>query len=83
MGRAEMTPTDSGTAAFKVLIARGGVAALEGALALYLTARITGGHGYSSSISDTPSWDPPSKIAAKYLSPYVHKYEPLRRAEVA
>ena len=49
----------------------------------YLTAQITGGHGYTSSISDKPTWDPPSKIAAKYLSPYLDKYEPLRRAKVA
>lgn len=48
----------------------------------YLTAQITGGHGYSSSISDSPTWDPPSKIAAKYLSPYLDKYQPLRRAKV-
>jgi sulfide:quinone oxidoreductase len=49
----------------------------------YLTAHITGGHGFSSSISDSATWDPPSKIAAKYLSPYLDKYQPLRRANVA
>ncbi len=38
---------------------------------LYLSAHITGGHGSSSEISDTPSWSPPTKIAAKYLSPYL------------
>jgi sulfide:quinone oxidoreductase len=38
---------------------------------LYLTARITGGHGFSSQLTDTPSWSPPSKIAAKYLAPYL------------
>ena len=37
----------------------------------YLTARITGGHGFSSEISETPSWSHPSKISAKYLSPYL------------
>jgi sulfide:quinone oxidoreductase len=37
----------------------------------YLTARITGGHGFSSEISETPSSSHPSKIAAKYLSPYL------------
>jgi sulfide:quinone oxidoreductase len=36
---------------------------------LYLTAKITGGHGFGSEISDTPAWEPPSKIAAKYLAP--------------
>jgi sulfide:quinone oxidoreductase len=35
----------------------------------YLTAHITGGHGFSSEISDTPTWSPPSKIAARYLAP--------------
>jgi hypothetical protein len=35
----------------------------------YLTARITGGHGFSSEISDTPTWSPPFKIAARYLAP--------------
>jgi sulfide:quinone oxidoreductase len=35
----------------------------------YLTARITGGHGFSSEISDTPTWSPPVKIAARYLGP--------------
>ena len=39
----------------------------------YLTAHITGGHGFSSEITDTPSWSPPSKIATKYLSPYLEE----------
>ena len=38
---------------------------------LYLTARITGGHGFSSEITDTPTWSPPTKIAATYLAPYL------------
>jgi sulfide:quinone oxidoreductase len=37
----------------------------------YLTARITGGQGFSSEISDTPTWSPATKIAAKYLAPYL------------
>jgi sulfide:quinone oxidoreductase len=37
----------------------------------YLTAHITGGHGFSSEISETPQWSPPTKIAAKYLAPYL------------
>ena len=37
----------------------------------YLTAHITGGHGFSSEITETPAWSPPSKIAAKYLAPYL------------
>jgi sulfide:quinone oxidoreductase len=38
---------------------------------LYLSAHITGGHGSSSEISDKPLWSPPTKIAAKYLAPYL------------
>jgi len=38
---------------------------------LYLSAHITGGHGSSSEISETPTWSPPTKIAAKYLAPYL------------
>jgi sulfide:quinone oxidoreductase len=45
----------------------------------YLTARITGGHGFSSEITDTPTWSHPAKIAAKYLAPCL---EQLDRAEV-
>jgi sulfide:quinone oxidoreductase len=39
----------------------------------YLTAHITGGHGFSSEITNTPTWSPPSKIAAKYLAPYLEE----------
>lgn len=38
---------------------------------LYLTAHVTGGHGSSSEIGDEPAWSPPTKIAAKYLAPYL------------
>lgn len=38
---------------------------------LYLTARISGGAGFSSEVSSTPTWSPPSKIAARYLAPYL------------
>jgi sulfide:quinone oxidoreductase len=44
---------------------------LTGGKPLYLTASITGGHGFSSEVSDTPSCSPPAKIAAKYLAPYL------------
>ncbi len=44
---------------------------LTGDKPLYLTAKITGGHGFSSEITDTPAWEPPSKIATKYLAPYL------------
>ena len=43
---------------------------------LYLTARITGGHGFSSEVSDTPTWSPPAKIASRYLTPYLDQHGP-------
>jgi sulfide:quinone oxidoreductase len=42
----------------------------------YLTAQITGGHGFSSHVTDSPTWSPPSKVVAKYLSPYLDRYDP-------
>jgi sulfide:quinone oxidoreductase len=44
----------------------------------YLTAHITGGHGFSSEISDTPTWSPPSKIAARYLAPCLAELDGAR-----
>ncbi len=44
---------------------------LTGGEPLYITAHITGGHGFSSELTDVPTWSPPSKIAAKYLAPYL------------
>jgi len=38
---------------------------------LYLKAHITGGHGSSSEATETPGDAPRSKIAAKYLAPYL------------
>jgi sulfide:quinone oxidoreductase len=48
---------------------------LTGEKPRYLTARITGGAGFSSEISEEPTWSPPSKIAAKYLAPYLDSLE--------
>lgn len=42
---------------------------------LYLTAKPTGGHGFSSEISDTPTWPSGHKIAAKYLAPYLDELD--------
>jgi sulfide:quinone oxidoreductase len=41
----------------------------------YLTAHITGGHGFNSEITNTPTSSPPRKIAAKYLAPYLEKLD--------
>jgi sulfide:quinone oxidoreductase len=47
---------------------------------LYLTAKITGGHGFVSEVSDEPTWQPPGKIAAKYLAPYLDRFDQDRVA---
>jgi sulfide:quinone oxidoreductase len=48
---------------------------------LYLTARITGGEGFSSEVTEQPTWAAGNKIAAKYLAPYLAELD--RRALVA
>ncbi|MGA2165990.1 MAG: FAD-dependent oxidoreductase [Solirubrobacteraceae bacterium] len=48
---------------------------LTGGKPLYLTAHITGGHGFSSEVGDTPTWSPPAKIAARYLAPCLDAYD--------
>lgn len=35
----------------------------------YLAAHRVGGHSYDSQFTDTPLWDPPSKISTRYLGP--------------
>lgn len=44
---------------------------------LYLSAHLTGGHGTTSQLSETPSWSPATKIAAKYLGPYLETRDRL------
>ncbi|MEA2126345.1 MAG: sulfide:quinone oxidoreductase, partial [Solirubrobacteraceae bacterium] len=44
---------------------------LTGGAPLYLSARLVGGRGFHSTITDTPTWSPPAKIAATYLAPYL------------
>jgi sulfide:quinone oxidoreductase len=46
----------------------------------YMSAQITGGHGYSSEFSSEPLWQPVSKISAKYLAPYLDALENRRAA---
>jgi sulfide:quinone oxidoreductase len=52
---------------------------LTGGKPVYLTARITGGHGFSSQITDQPTWTPPVKIAARYLAPYLDQRDRAAR----
>jgi sulfide:quinone oxidoreductase len=49
---------------------------------LYLSAQISGGQGFSSHVSSTPSWSPPSKIAARYLAPYLDKLDRAAAVEM-
>jgi sulfide:quinone oxidoreductase len=44
---------------------------LGGDKPLYLSAHLTGGHGSSSEIGETPPGSSDAKIAAKYLAPYL------------
>jgi sulfide:quinone oxidoreductase len=44
---------------------------LTGKEPLYLTARLVGARGFESEVSDQPSWDPPEKVAAEELGPYL------------
>jgi sulfide:quinone oxidoreductase len=39
---------------------------------LYLSAHMTGGQWVTTDVGDTPTWSPPTKIAAKYLAPYLN-----------
>jgi sulfide:quinone oxidoreductase len=46
-------------------------ALLGGPRPLYLSAHLTGGHGSSSEVTEAPTSAPPTKIFAKYLTPYL------------
>jgi sulfide:quinone oxidoreductase len=48
---------------------------LTGGKPRYLSAHVTGGHGSSSEITEEPTWTPGTKIAAKYLAPYLEQYD--------
>jgi sulfide:quinone oxidoreductase len=48
---------------------------LTGDRPLYLTARIAGGHGFSSEVSETCPWSPATKIAARYLAPVLADHD--------
>ena len=48
---------------------------LTGGRPLFMSARITGGHGFDSQIADEPTWEPAAKIASRYLAPYLHRLD--------
>lgn len=53
---------------------------LTGGKPRYLSAHVTGGHGSSSEITEAPTWSPATKIAAKYLAPYLEQHDRLARS---
>jgi sulfide:quinone oxidoreductase len=46
----------------------------------FMSAQLTGGHGYSSEFSSEPLWQPVAKISAKYLAPYLDSLDRQRAA---
>jgi len=42
---------------------------------LYLTAALSGTTAISSEVSETPTWSPPTKIAARFLGPYLERLD--------
>jgi sulfide:quinone oxidoreductase len=53
---------------------------LTGGKPRYLSAHVTGGHGSRSQITEAPTWSPATKIAAKYLAPYLEQHDRLTRS---
>jgi len=43
--------------------------------ALYLTAELDGTRALTSEVSDTATWSPPTKIAARFLGPYLEQLD--------
>ena len=48
---------------------------LTGSKPLYLTARVVGGQGFESEVSEEPLWSPPEKVSAEELGPYLATLE--------
>jgi sulfide:quinone oxidoreductase len=55
---------------------------LTGIAPTYLRARISGTTGDSFEVASSPLWWPPTKVAGRYLSPYLTDRNPLTRGEV-
>jgi sulfide:quinone oxidoreductase len=55
---------------------------LTGIAPTYLRARISGTTGDSFEVASSPLWWPPTKVAGRYLSPYLADRSPLNRGEV-
>jgi sulfide:quinone oxidoreductase len=50
---------------------------LTGSVPVYLREELGGGHGETSTVGGEALWWPPSKIAARYLSPYLAQHAGL------
>jgi sulfide:quinone oxidoreductase len=50
---------------------------LTGGAPRYLSARIVGGRPVESEVTDAPTWSPPTKIASRYLAPYLEERDRL------
>lgn len=48
---------------------------LTGREPLYVSATVTGASGFHSRVSREPLWSPPTKIAARYLAPYLERLD--------
>jgi sulfide:quinone oxidoreductase len=46
---------------------------LTGGAPRYLSARVVGGRAVESEVTDVPTWSPPTKIASRYLAPYLEE----------
>lgn len=55
---------------------------LTGNAPRYMTARLIGGAGFTSTFSEDCPWSPPAKIAARHLGPYLDKLDRLDRTAV-
>jgi len=50
---------------------------LTGRRPRYISARLTGTRGYTSQITDEPTWEPVAKISARHLAPYLERRDAL------
>lgn len=55
---------------------------LTGGHPLYLSARITGGQGFASEVSDAPTWSPAGKVVSQHLGPYLETLDAQSAAGV-
>jgi sulfide:quinone oxidoreductase len=47
---------------------------LTGRRPRFLSARAAGAHGFDSAVSDAPTWSPATKVASRYLAPFLQEH---------